>query len=174
MPSRKYHGLTLIELMITLAVATLVLTAGVPALQQLFASSRAHSAVTTLYQDLNYARQMAIAYQATVTLCPLSSSSHCNGQWQQGYQIFIDTPPWQSYGGDDAPLKLQPPISSRDAIKYSANVNAIRFDEAGFTGQNGTFYYCPDSDTASYLTAVVISRTGRIRHHTLATPVSCQ
>ncbi|USD39661.1 GspH/FimT family pseudopilin [Ferrimonas sp. SCSIO 43195] len=174
MPCCKYHGLTLIELMITLAVATLLLTTGVPALQQLLANSRAHSAVTSLYQDLNYARQLAIAYQATVTLCPLSPSSQCDGQWHQGYRIFIDSPPWQTYGDDDEHLKQQPAIASRDAIKFSANVNAIRFDEAGFTGQNGTFYYCPDSASASHLTAVVISRTGRIRHHTLTTPVSCQ
>ncbi|WP_417350129.1 GspH/FimT family pseudopilin [Ferrimonas sp.] len=163
LPGRYEQGLTLVELMIALAVAAILLLWGAPSMRSLYAESRAEAKIHALYHDLTQARHLALSYQAMVTLCPLSPSNQCNGQWGQGYQIFVDGLPLQRLGSDDLVVVSRNGIHSADYLKYSATVNAIRFDPEGFTGQNGSFYYCSNQLLVSHPMKVVISRTGRVK-----------
>ncbi|WP_051216312.1 GspH/FimT family pseudopilin [Ferrimonas futtsuensis] len=174
LPGRYELGLTLVELMIALAVAAILLLWGAPSMRTLFANARAEAKVHALYHDLAQARHLALSYQAMVTLCPLSSGNQCNGQWREGYQIFIDAPPLQSLGSDDLVMVSRNRINSADHLTYSATVNAIRFDPEGFTGQNGSFYYCSDQQLVSHPVKVVISRTGRVKLEDHDGTTNCQ
>lgn len=163
LPGRCEQGVTLVELMIALAVATILLLWGAPSMRTLFAKTRAEATIHTLYHDLTQARHLALNYQAMVTLCPLSSSNQCDGNWGGGYQVFIDDIPLQTLGSGDLTMFSRHAINSNDHLKYSATINAIRFDPEGFTGQNGSFYYCSDQQLVSHPVKVVISRTGRVK-----------
>ncbi|WP_169307091.1 GspH/FimT family pseudopilin [Ferrimonas sediminicola] len=174
MHGRLRPGLTLVEMMITLAIAAILLLWGAPSMRALFADARAEAKIHSLYHDLVQARYLALSYQATVTLCPLSTSNQCDGQWHQGYVVFVDDEPLQSLGGGDLAMFRGDAISSGDYLKYSARVNAIRFAPDGFTGQNGSFYYCSDQDQSSYPLKVVISRTGRAKMEPHEGSTGCQ
>lgn len=174
LPGRYEQGLTLIELMIALAVAAILLLWGAPSMRSLFADARAEAKIHALYHDLTQARHLALSYQAMVTLCPVSTSNQCDGNWGEGYQVFIDALPLQTLDSDDLVMFSRTGIDSQDHLKYSATVNAIRFDPEGFTGQNGSFYYCSDQPLVSHPVKVVISRTGRVKLEEHDGSTSCQ
>ena len=65
------NGLTLIELLVALAVAAVLITVGAPAMKSLLERFRAQDAISQWQGDFVYARQVAAAYQTSVTVCPL-------------------------------------------------------------------------------------------------------
>ena len=64
----RQRGFTLIELMATLAVASVLLSVGMPSLFESIARARLEGAVNELATDLQYARSEAVRERATVVL----------------------------------------------------------------------------------------------------------
>ena len=87
------QGFTLIELMVTLSVAAILLTVGVPSFQEFIASNRLTSEINSFTAYLNLARSEAIKSGGRVTLCASSNGTSCatSGGWEQGYLIYRDT-----------------------------------------------------------------------------------
>lgn len=86
-------GFTLIELMVTLAVAAVVLTLGVPSFQQTIQNNRLVTQANNLIAALNMARSEAIKRGTNVTLCKRNSAgTACNnaGNWEGGWLLFTD------------------------------------------------------------------------------------
>lgn len=64
----KGAGFTLVELMVTLAVAAILLTVGVPSFRQLIISNRLTAAANDMVVAINVARSEAIKHNAAVNL----------------------------------------------------------------------------------------------------------
>jgi len=71
----SHAGLTLIELMVTLAVAIVLLAIGIPAFQGLASSNRASTQANGLVTALNLARSEAISRGIPVAVCARASAS---------------------------------------------------------------------------------------------------
>ncbi|MGB5065269.1 MAG: GspH/FimT family pseudopilin, partial [Candidatus Competibacter sp.] len=65
----RKSGFTLIELMITVALAAIVLTLGVPAFQETIRNNRLATTVNDFISSLNLTRSEAIKRGTRVTLC---------------------------------------------------------------------------------------------------------
>ena len=91
--SNLARGLSLIELLIALVIAAILMTIGAPSLNSLLDRFRAENAASQWQTDLVYARQVAVAYQTNVTLCPRSSDAGCDGDWAAGYTCLLYTSP---------------------------------------------------------------------------------
>lgn len=93
-PRSKALGLTLVELMVTVAVAAIVLAIGVPQLQSLLAGNQVLTVSNGLATSLNFARSEAIKRGMRVTLCPSSDGQQCATNttpgWEQGWIVFLD------------------------------------------------------------------------------------
>jgi len=72
----------MVELLVTIAIATILTTIAVPSFSGLIASQRAKTAASELFGSLLKARSDAIALNANVTVSPLA------GGWNQGWQIL--------------------------------------------------------------------------------------
>jgi type IV fimbrial biogenesis protein FimT len=85
------RGLTLIELMVTIAVLAIVLAIGVPSLQGVVNGSRLSSAANELTSALHLARSEAIKRNRTVVLCRSENLTSCadDAQWN-GWIVFAD------------------------------------------------------------------------------------
>jgi type IV fimbrial biogenesis protein FimT len=79
---RSSAGFTMVELLVTIAIATILTTIAVPSFSGLIASQRAKTAASELFASLLQARSDAIALNANVTVSPLA------GGWKQGWQIL--------------------------------------------------------------------------------------
>lgn len=74
-------GFTLIELMVTLAVAAVLITVGIPGFSAFMANQQTRSASQALFSDLLYARSEAIKRNESVTVAR-------NGTWTDGWEIL--------------------------------------------------------------------------------------
>jgi type IV fimbrial biogenesis protein FimT len=72
----------MVELLVTIGIATILTTIAVPSFSGLIASQRAKTAASELFASLLQARSDAIALNANVTVSPLA------GGWNQGWQIL--------------------------------------------------------------------------------------
>lgn len=79
---RASRGLTLIELMVTIAVATILLAAAAPSFQKLVAAQRMRAASYELLSHLVLARSEALKRSAPVEVRPLT------GGWRAGWQVI--------------------------------------------------------------------------------------
>ncbi len=120
-------GFTLIEIMVTIAVASVLLAAGVPSLNSLYETTRAEQAVKQIQSTIDFARNQAMSYNLIVSLCPASKKG-CGKKWQAGMQVFVQR---RSGGKADAGKSSQKnkkvvlrnigAFNSKDQIKLKYN-----------------------------------------------------
>jgi type IV fimbrial biogenesis protein FimT len=122
---RHENGFTIIELMITIAVAALLLTLGVPALQDMVRNNRLVSQTNNLVADVQLARSEAIKRNTQVALCrsnDLDATPTCGGStedWSTGWLVFADANGNGTYeSASDTLLRIGYP-SGTDATIFS-------------------------------------------------------
>jgi type IV fimbrial biogenesis protein FimT len=168
-------GFSLIELMITLAIAAIVLAAGVPAFGDLVQDNRLVTQINELMTDLNLARSEAIKQAAPVTVCKRNNAgTDCNnpGNWQDGWIVFLDSnrdgivdddgdaTPCETGEDDDCVLRVHASLPVGNTLKYPRD--RITYDTQGFSyGFNGTFVFC-DSRGYAKGRGRIVSNPGRI------------
>src|SRR5437660_1607404 len=80
-PAAMGRGFTLVELMVTVAIAALLSAVAVPSFSGLIASQRAKTYASVLYATLAKTRSQAITLNGNVTLNPAA------GGWGNGWQM---------------------------------------------------------------------------------------
>lgn len=158
------RGLTLIELMFTIAVIAVLCAVSAPSLGNIAASSRARSGNNTLITSLNLARNTSIAHQHEIVLCPSSAGTACEETtwWQHGWIAFADLDRDGQRSANEPILTragTQPGIaiatgSAREHVTYRPNGSA--------SGTNLTFTFC-DRRGPKYASTIVVSNPGRPR-----------
>lgn len=94
---KKQIGLTLVELMVTLAVALILLLLGVPAYDRMMANNRVAGQTNVFVTALTAARSEALGRGLPVAVCSKAASDPAStvcgnaGSWANGWQIFLDT-----------------------------------------------------------------------------------
>lgn len=90
----RQQGLTLIELMVTLAVAIVLLAVGIPAFQSMIANHRAAALTNGLVSALTLARSEAMGRTVPVAVCPREQGKlECAedaAAWKNGWLVFTD------------------------------------------------------------------------------------
>lgn len=158
---KKVYGLTLVELIVTIVIAGILITVGVPSFTSLYEASRSDSSIRTIQSSLTFARNQAVSYGARVTLCPLSSDS-CTNNWKNGFTIFIDRGARGNIDGDDQIIKIIGPFNSKDYVTHSSSSVSFSADGLVLEGA-GDISYCPSSKTSSNSKAASVSVSGSIK-----------
>lgn len=142
----KIRGFTLIELMVTLSVAAILLTVGVPGMRDLIANNRLTAATNTFVSSLNIARSEAIKQgrNATVCISDASPQNQCTGaNWDKGWIVWVDV---DQDGNLDYPAEVirtvQPLATS---VQLTSAQNSFRIDSQGSVDNpNATLDVCDD------------------------------
>lgn len=164
----RTRGFTLIDLMITLAVAAILLTAGVPALSGFIAAQRITVTSNLLVTDLNFARTRAITDYDHLVMCPSLDGQTCTGgnRWEHGWIVYIDRNREWAPDDDDDLLRVSEPRESveiRSTRLHSERWQGVRFSPDGQAqGYNLTVTVC-DPARPERTRDVVVYRTGRVR-----------
>lgn len=89
---KSAYGFTLIELMITLALAAIILTLGVPSFNETIRTNRVATQVNELVTALHLARSEAIKRATAVTVCASADQATCSGSkdWRTGWIVVTD------------------------------------------------------------------------------------
>jgi len=92
---KKMHGVTLVELMITVSTAALALGFGVPAFSGVQASMQRGQAVSELVSSFTLARSEAARRGVSVSICASTDGQTCTTgdlpNWRTGWIVFTDT-----------------------------------------------------------------------------------
>ena len=82
---------TLIELMITIAVAAVVLTLGVPGFGRVIERNQLSAHINEMVSTLHFARSEAIRRNKAITVCHSNDGSTCGGVgYEDGWLMFFD------------------------------------------------------------------------------------
>jgi type IV fimbrial biogenesis protein FimT len=88
-------GVTLVELLVVLTIASILLGIGAASYKSVTTSSRISSEINGLAGDMNYARSEAIKQGQNVVVCVANAAgSDCavnDTHWQDGWIVFVDT-----------------------------------------------------------------------------------
>jgi type IV fimbrial biogenesis protein FimT len=163
---RFVRGLTLIELVTTLAVAGISLAILVPSWASLSNRSHISSTANQLLTHLRYARNEAVTRNRPISLCPSEDGATCSrdpGGWQRGYLIFVDEDGDRNRTGSETILRIQGAQRQPLRLHSTAGRPAIRFRPDGAAwSTNTTFSVCLGDDPGMNR-AVVLYGTGRAR-----------
>ncbi len=86
-------GFTLIELVVTMAVAAILITIAVPNMRTFIQNGRLNTQINDLIGDLSLARSEAIKRRTNVGICVSTDGATCagGGNWEIGRAIFVDS-----------------------------------------------------------------------------------
>ena len=173
----RHRGITLPELVFTLAIAVGLLGWGVPAFRDLQLNASRTREVNQFIQAVYLARSEAIKRNGVVSLCPSQDGQSCapaGTPWQQGWIVFVnldrDSP---AVRDDSEPVLRAYAPWQRGAV--TANRATLSFRPFGQMGVTATITFCDDRGSAA-ARAVIISQTGRPRvsdRSASNTPLSC-
>ena len=141
---------TLVELMVTIAIAGVVLALGVPYLGTTISNSAARQAAGLLEQDLMYARNSAVTRTATVTVVPTEN------EYENGWAV-LDTD-----AGDV--------LRSRSALNKKVDIETedyttqtpISFTNTGALTTAGSLTVCTDDGNGDVDRTITLFTSGQI------------
>lgn len=161
---RKERGFTVLELLMTLAIAAILATLAVPSFVGIVSRSRSAATVNELYTALNYARNTAIVRNSYVVLCKSADGASCDHglpDWNSGWLVFDNL-------NRDAAAQVNPgePIlrvhgAAKSKALTISNRNSFTFRPIGTRSVNGTFLYC--SEDRKHDRALIVNVMGRVR-----------
>lgn len=197
MDMRKNYGFTLIELMMTLVIAAILLTIGMPAMNTFVKNNRLTLVTNELVSAAHVARSNAIKDDTFGCVCPSGdvtvAAPVCSGlaSWETGWIAFTD--PTGACADSSAGTLLKVWDGSQvDASQLAVRAdhvsittpNFIRFNSRGATqqlngaSQQGSFSICDDRGVTAdaqgnaLARAVQLSISGRVRSTRLASQIN--
>lgn len=92
-PNFHFDGFTLVELIVTIAVAAILVTVAVPSFRVFVQNSRISTQTNDLISDISLARSEAIKSGANASLCTSTVGTSCDGggSWTIGRLAWTDT-----------------------------------------------------------------------------------
>jgi type IV fimbrial biogenesis protein FimT len=165
---QKSSGFTMIELMMTIAIGSIVMMLAIPSFRYVTNSNRIAAEVNGLLGDMQLARSEAIKTGQTVTVCVSNDGANCTGEttWQKGWIVFSDVNGNGVFDtGSDTLLRVQRTFSSSDTFAASNNLTLVTFNREGYAGgvANGTLITLQDSThTSAWTRCLAINLIGQI------------
>ena len=168
------RGFTLIELMVTMAVAAILVAIAVPNYRTFMLNSQMSAQSNDFLSALQLARSEAVKRGTLVSVCKSANSATCTiaGTWALGWLVFVDgnTPGTLDGAGATADqlIRVFPPLSGGSTLAGSASVvNFVSFQANGATslamGGTETVSLCPPAPAVVPGRDIQISASGRAR-----------
>jgi type IV fimbrial biogenesis protein FimT len=162
-PSRL--GFTLVELLVTLAIAAILFGLAVPSMARFLQSNRLTTATNTLVSNLQLARSEAIERGVPVMLCKSADGTSCSTSagvsWANGWLMYADLNGDSAWtAANDVMIRIQEALPADIAVTAPGNV--ITFNRQGMIGTGpGTGNYQLCSTPLGKSRIVSLGATGR-------------
>ena len=157
-------GFTLVELMVTLIVASILLAVGVPSFVGMLRNNRTATMANEMVTTLNLARSEAIRRGLQVTV------RKSGAEWENGWSIFSDVDRdgvFDAVDGDTQ-LRIYEALANGYTLRTGANfTNWVAYLPSGRSQgsalPNDTFRLCADDQITAEGRSIIVSVGGRIR-----------
>ncbi len=155
-------GYTLIELLLTTAIAALLIQAGL-GLGSLITRERQALSILELQRLVQFARGQAVNMQGDVVLCALDESQDCEREWT-GRQVVVFSDRDRDRRldeGEALQMSMWPEERGRLAWRASLGRPYLAFTAMGSTYQNGSFILCYEEGAERPDVVLTLNRGGR-------------
>jgi type IV fimbrial biogenesis protein FimT len=173
MKSRQ-TGLTLVELMVTLAAAIILLAVGMPLFTGVAANNRAVAQANTFVGGFKLARSEAVKRATEVSVCavddpdadPVTCGS--NSDWGNGLMVFTDGGTTGTVDGGDERIKVfANPVAG---ATVSTTVAFVRYQARGETATPTTLELGQGDTTGNQTRCLFLTASGQTRLERAACP----
>jgi len=170
--NKRQTGFTLVELMITLAVAAILMAIATPSFITMTQNNRMTTQVNDFVSSLNLARSEAIKRGTRITVCKSNDNASCaaNNNWDQGWIIFADTDNDAVVDAGEELIRAYAPLAPGNTLTGSGNVDTyISYVGSGFLQQtdgsiqSGELALCDNRGFAASGRAIILGASGQIR-----------
>ena len=165
-------GFTMVEMLMTIAIAAILLTIGIPSFRYVTNSNRIAGELNGLLGDLQFARAEAIKEGQTVTVCVSNDGAKCANStaWQSGWIVFSDPTNVGVVDPGETIWRVQSTFSSTDT--FVGNISAVTFNRNGYAIgiANGTQITLHDAtDTSAWTRCLSIAVSGEMTSELVGT-----
>jgi type IV fimbrial biogenesis protein FimT len=164
---RRTRGFTMVEVVMTIAIAAILMSIAIPSFRYVTNSNRIASELNGLLGDLQLARSQAIKEGRNVTVCQSTDGASCTNatSWEQGWIVFSDPTNVGVWDAGEIYLRKQKPFSGSDTFRSSNAVAVISFNREGYAVgmANGTLLTLHDStNNAAWTRCLSINLSGQM------------
>lgn len=137
------RGFSLIELLVTIAIAAIIAGVAAPSFSKMVNANRIQTAASALQSDMMYARTEAVKRGLPVSICPSTDQATCTttNAWANGWIVFNDVNGSGTIdNAADTVLRVKQKLQGGATIVAAPapTQNAIIFNREGFTTNLGT------------------------------------
>ena len=162
----RQTGLTLVELLVTMAVMVILLAFGVPSFQDHMKDNRRITQINELVSAMNLARSEATKGSGMVALCPSTNGTTCSGgTFDCGWIVFIngdsDSPPAVDAGEMILRTHDGTAGAGTSLRGFGGITTGMNFMSSGRPDAFGDITYCDDRG-AEHARSVVVNLVGVI------------
>ena len=158
----RARGFTLVELMITIAVAAVLLMIAVPSFRNITNSNRLTTAANTMVNALNTARMEAIKRNASTQFCSDSATNNTSDTLGSACGTSAGAVIVQT-GATTTASVLAATQGLATPVQLSGSITAIRFNAQGIGYQAGTTSFTGSPYNSTVATLCVAGMSGNNR-----------
>jgi len=146
----RQRGLTLIELMVGVAVLSILVSMAVPSFNSLMRKQEFKSQLGLIRSTLAFVRTEAITRKTNIAMCGSSDGVSCVGSkdWSGGWIVFVDSDDDGEFDTGEDILRTGGDAGGKSKIDVvTASAKAIRYQASGESG-DGVSALCLSADSA--------------------------
>jgi type IV fimbrial biogenesis protein FimT len=160
-PRKTLNGYTLIELLVTMAIGSVLLSVVTPGISALNQKDRQTAVVNSFVATLNAARSEAINRNARMTVCQSDNGYECGtAGWDKGWVVFTDSGVPGEVDEGDTVLHFSEPLPDDIRLSSSKFNTYISYFSDGTSNDSGSFELCNSRDQSA-VKSICISAAGR-------------
>lgn len=158
---REYFGFTLFDLMIAIAIASVLLGLGAPNLAHVLAKHTADANAHTVWRTLAKTREAAVLSGERATFCGVDNNNHCVRDDINAFVVFHDHDRDQKLGASETPIRRVELDFAGTVFLRASNQKHITYANDGHARQFGSVVLCPDNKKPQYIRRITVNPAGR-------------
>jgi type IV fimbrial biogenesis protein FimT len=170
-------GFTLIELMVTIAIAAIVMGLAIPSFNTAIKNNRLTAVTNDFITTLNFARSEAVKRGQRITICKSSDGATCvintTSDWSQGWMVFNNPNNNTTVDAGEAVLRVQGATQAQVSIVgQSAGVTSrvSYLPNGNISPAGGSTIKICDNRSGNFGKNIIFNSIGRAR---TASDITC-